>query len=201
MKGGHWCCWPCCPPASNGRGGRARIYPGGRLLPICRDVFRRPLPDTDLPGMADDSSLWTAGSTSLLGDRRAQKRGDILTVVVEIDDQAQISNTTDRSRSGSETMGMPSLFGLPQIIDPLLPEGASMGAAVGVSSNSTFSGDGSVARNEQLTLRVAATVVEELPNGVLRIEGQQEVRVNFELRELIVPVHRPRTFPERTRYL
>ena len=45
---------------------------------------------------------------------------------------------------------------------------------------------GSVSRQEKLTLRVAATVVEELPNGVLRIEGQQEVRVNFELRELIV---------------
>ncbi len=35
-----------------------------------------------------------------------------------------------------------------------------------------------------MTLRLAVTVVEELPNGVLRIEGQQEVRVNNELREL-----------------
>ena len=43
-----------------------------------------------------------------------------------------------------------------------------------------------MSRNEQLELRVAATIVEQLPNGVLRIEGQQEVRVNFELRELIV---------------
>ena len=145
-----------------------------------------PPPAMDLPGMADESSLWTAGSTSLLGDRRAQHRGDILTVVVEIDDQAQISNTTDRNRSGSETMGLPSLFGLPQSIDTMLPEGASLGSAVSANSNSSFSGNGSVARNEKLTLRVAATVVEELPNGVLRIEGQQEVRVNFELRELIV---------------
>ena len=145
-----------------------------------------PPANTDITGMADESSLWMAGSASLLGDRRAQRRGDILTVVVEIDDQAQISNTTDRNRSGAETLGLPSLFGLPQIIDPLLPAGASMGSAVSTNSTSTFSGNGSVARNEKLTLRVAATVVEELPNGVLRIEGQQEVRVNFELRELIV---------------
>jgi flagellar L-ring protein precursor FlgH len=54
------------------------------------------------------------------------------------------------------------------------------------SDLSTFSGSGSVSRKEKLMLRVAATVVEQLPNGVLRIEGQQEVRVNFELRELIV---------------
>ena len=61
-----------------------------------------------------------------------------------------------------------------------------MADAVDTSSSSTFKGDGSTARQERLTLRVAATVVEELPNGVLRIEGQQEVRVNFELRELVV---------------
>ena len=81
---------------------------------------------------------------------------------------------------------MPSLFGIPQAIDSVLPDGASSAEAVATKSSSTYSGDGSVARNEKLTLRVAATVVEELPNGVLRIEGQQEVRVNFELRELLV---------------
>ena len=41
-------------------------------------------------------------------------------------------------------------------------------------------------RREKLTLRVAATVVEVLQNGVLKIQGSQEVRVNFELRELLV---------------
>jgi len=43
-----------------------------------------------------------------------------------------------------------------------------------------------VRRNEKLTLRVAATVTDVLPNGVLAIAGNQEVRVNFEMRELLV---------------
>ena len=150
-------------------------------------MYSNPMPKDVAPeGPGDASSLWTAGRSSLFGDRRATRRGDILTVVIEIDDSAVIKNSTDHSRSGKETMGMPSLFGIPQAIDAVLPDGASSAEAVATKSSSTYSGDGSVARNEKLTLRVAATVVEELPNGVLRIEGQQEVRVNFELRALLV---------------
>ena len=135
---------------------------------------------------SDDSSLWAAGTDSLFGDRRAARRGDILTVVIEIDDSASISNSTGRNRNGSVKAGLPEFFGIPQRLDDRLPDGASMAEAVETRSSSTFKGSGNVARTEQLTLRVAATVVEELPNGVLRIEGQQEVRVNFEMRELIV---------------
>lgn len=146
-----------------------------------------PLPDVlDRKSGADRASLWSRNRKSLLGDRRAVRRGDILTVVIEINDSASISNATGRSRSGSESMGVPSLFGLPQRIDPRLPDGASLGDAVSANSSSTFSGNGSVSRNEQLELRIAATIVEEMTNGVLRIQGSQEVRVNFELRELLV---------------
>ncbi|MEO8240678.1 MAG: flagellar basal body L-ring protein FlgH [bacterium] len=133
---------------------------------------------------ADHSSLWTAQRSSLLGDHRAGKRGDILTVVVEINDQAQFSDTTGRTRSGSEAMGMPSMFGIPQRLNAGFPDGATSASLVSTNSNSTFNGNGSTARNEKVTLRLAVTVVEELPNGVLRVEGQQEVRVNNELREL-----------------
>jgi len=113
-------------------------------------------------------------------------QGDILTVVIEIDDQAEFSNSSDRSRSAAQALAIPQLFGLPQRVDTVLPEGASSADAVSVNSNSSSTGNGSVRRNEKLTLRVAATIDNVLPNGVLSIIGQQEVRVNFELRELIV---------------
>ena len=138
-----------------------------------------------MPG-AHDASLWSGGRQSLFGDRRAQQRGDILTVVIEIDDRAEISNSTARSRTGNESLAMPEFFGLPQSIDQGLPTGASLGNAVSTSSSSSSGGDGSVSRNERLTLRIAATVVEVLPNGTARIQGSQEVRVNFEVRELLI---------------
>ena len=134
----------------------------------------------------DGSSLWSGSRQSLLGDRRANKQGDILTVVIEIDEEASISNDTSRSRSSAESLEGPQLFGLPQKLDQKLPTGASSASAVDLGGRSSSSGSGSVSRSEQLELRVAATVVDVLPNGVLAISGSQELRVNFELRELLV---------------
>lgn len=151
----------------------AMLYPG---LPLTADPGRQ----------VDRASLWSGNRQSLLGDRRAIQRGDILTVVIEIDEEAAISNRTSRSRDGSEGLKVPQLFGLPQRLNKALPEGASLDDAISMTSDSSSSGEGSVRRQEKLTLRVAATVTNVLPNGVLAIEGAQEVRVNFELRELLV---------------
>ena len=94
-------------------------------------MYSNALPEDVVPqGPGDASSLWTAGRSSLFGDRRATRRGDILTVVIEIDDSAVIKNSIDRSRSGKETMGVPSLFGIPQVVDGELPAGASSAEAV-----------------------------------------------------------------------
>ncbi len=134
----------------------------------------------------DSASLWSGGKQSLLGDRRAMQRGDIMTVVIEIDEKAEISNSTARSRSSSESLSVPQLLGIPQRIDGILPDGASTADAVDLNASGSSGGDGSVKRNEKLELRVAATVMQVLPNGVLEISGSQEVRVNFELRELLV---------------
>lgn len=164
---------PSFTPAADGAENRAMYDPG---LPLRTETTR----------VVDRASLWSGGQHSLLGDRRAMKRGDILTVIIEIDDEAEISNSSARSRSGSETLGIPDLFGIPQRLDEKLPEGASMADAVSTNSASRSGGDGSVSRREELTLRIAAAVTEVLPNGVLAIEGTQEVRVNFELRELLV---------------
>jgi flagellar L-ring protein FlgH len=132
------------------------------------------------------ASLWTGDRGSLLGDNRAMQRGDILTVVIEIDDSAQITNQTDRSRQGDQELTIGALFGGPEQWQGDLPAGASFSPAVDLGSSSSFSGEGSVRRGEQLTLRVAATVVDVLPNGVFSIMGSQEVRVNYEIRELLV---------------
>jgi len=149
-------------------------------------------PPIEIRAGEERASLWRSGPSSLFGDRRASRRGDILTVLIEIDDEAQIRNSTTRSRSGSENVSIPNLVGIPQRLGRSLPEGASFEELADLSSSSNATGDGSVRRNEQITLRIAATVVDVLPNGHLVVQGNQEVRVNFELRDLqIVGIVRP----------
>jgi flagellar L-ring protein FlgH len=134
-------------------------------------------------------SLWNNTPTGLLGDRRATALGDLLTVVIEIDEEAEMQNSTSRTREGSEEASIDAFLGAANV----LPPGAmKFHPRIAMESESTFDGDGSVKRNEKLTLRVAATVVEVLPNGHLVIQGDQEVRVNFELRDLqITGIVRP----------
>lgn len=144
------------------------------------------LPEANVPAPVADASLWAGAGNSLVRDRRATTRGDILTVVIEIDDRAEMQNSSGRKRSASDSVGIEALAGLPQRLDPKLPAGASLAELAEVDASSTFKGSGNVSRREKLKLRVAATIIETLPSGVLRIEGSQEVRVNYELRELTV---------------
>ena len=131
-------------------------------------------------------SLWQSGPTSLFGDRRARTLGDILTVVIEIDDEAEIKNRTDRTRDAADGLAVPNFFGLASLAADVLPNGGSLNPAIEASSSSQTNGDGNIKREEKVTLRVAATVTHMLPNGHMVITGSQEVRVNHELRDLQV---------------
>lgn len=131
-------------------------------------------------------SLWQSGPKSLFGDRRARSVGDILTIVIEIEDEAAISNTTTRNRTGSDDVSVTAAYGLTGIADNVLSGGNTLAPAVQTESSSNSSGNGQISREEEITLKLAATVVNVLPNGHMVIRGSQEVRVNFELRDLQV---------------
>ena len=144
-----------------------------------------PMPNPHDPPIANNS-LWRPGSRTFLRDQRAAAVGDIVTVLVAIQDEAELQNRTVRSRENSETMGLPRLLGLESSYARLFPTGIDPSALVQGNSASGVNGAGSVRRNESVTLRVAATVTQLLPNGNLVVSGRQQVRVNSELRDLTV---------------
>ncbi|HHY02529.1 MAG TPA: flagellar basal body L-ring protein FlgH [Paracoccus sp.] len=158
-------------------------HAGSEFDAMSKPVFPTPA-GPSAPGGA--ASLWSGQPMSLVGDRRARTRGDILTVVIEIDDKAEMQNSSGRTRSASESVGIPQMMGVPQRLDKILPEGASTAELASAKGGSTFKGSGSISRRDKVTLRVAATVIDTLPNGVLHVQGSQEVRVNHEMRELTV---------------
>ncbi len=130
------------------------------------------------------NSLWRNGSRAFFKDQRAARIGDILTVTVNITDKANIANETQRSRTNKEDSGITDFIAAGTIGAQgrkILP-----GRILTADSTASSDGKGSVNRQEALQTNVAAVVTQLLPNGNLVVEGKQEIRVNFEIRELIV---------------
>ncbi|HPF47516.1 MAG: flagellar basal body L-ring protein FlgH [Alphaproteobacteria bacterium] len=134
------------------------------------------------------NSLWRTGSRAFFKDARASAVGDILTVNITINDAASINNATTRTRANSEDLNMNKMLGL----ETLVPDSLTPGDLVNTTGATSNVGTGKVDRKESINLVVAAVVTQVLPNGNLVIQGKQEVRVNFEVREMtIMGVIRP----------
>ena len=135
------------------------------------------------PASYNPNSLWRNGSRAFFKDQRAHRVGDILTIKVNITDRAIIDNETKRKRDSKDDSGVDNFFGKTKL--PILNTPLPTRIFTSDSTTST-EGKGSVNRSEALTTNVAAVVTQVLPNGNLVVEGRQEIRVNFEIRELIV---------------
>lgn len=138
------------------------------------------------PVVTQSNSLWRTGAKAFFRDHRAANIGDILTVVIDIADEAAVENSTSRSRNSSEDSRLDNLFGLEGELAKVLPGGFDPTAVTDFGSNSATSGTGTVDRSENISMTIAAIITQVLPNGNLMIHGRQEVRVNFEVRELYI---------------
>ena len=129
------------------------------------------------------NSLWRNGSRAFFKDQRAHLVGDILTVTVNINDNAKFDNETQRSRNNTSDSGITNFFGRKNL--PIVNE-ALPGRLLTADATASSDGKGTINRTDALTTNVAAVVTQILPNGNMVVEGKQEIRVNFEMRELIV---------------
>jgi len=143
-----------------------------------------PMPEV-IPASYQPNSLFSTDARGFFKDQRAHKVGDILTVVVKIGDSASISNATSRQRDSSNGANIGTNLG--GLFGKQVP-GVDVSPTGGISTGGSMKdgGSGKVNRAETLQTNVAVVVTQCLPNGNLVIEGHQEVRVNFEVRDLIV---------------
>ena len=143
-----------------------------------------PMP-TPQPVVYNPNSLWRSGSRAFFNDQRAHVVGDLLTVKVNINDTAIFQDQTQLSRTTTEDFAITNFIGANalggSVATAVLP-----GSLLTANSNSQMNGQGTINRQDQLVTNVAAVVTQVLPNGNMVIEGKQEVRLNAEMRELIV---------------
>jgi flagellar L-ring protein precursor FlgH len=138
------------------------------------------------------NSLWRHGARAFFKDQRAARVGDLLTVMISMEDSAKINNKTTRGRTNSEDASATSLLGFETKLSGILPNAVNPASLLDLDSTTSNVGEGTINRDEKIELKVAAVITQKLPNGNLVLSGRQEVRVNFEVRQLqVVGVIRP----------
>ncbi len=145
-----------------------------------------PLPEAQPPSKQYANSLWQPGARTFFRDQRAARVGDILRVKIKLKDKAELKDETERKRDSTDSLGAANVFGLEGRIFRGLPGTADPENLIGITSGTNSKGTGNVKREETIETQVAALVTQVLPNGNLVIDGKQEIRVNFELREVSV---------------
>lgn len=146
-----------------------------------------PMPKPDL-ARYQPNSLWRTGAKAFFKDQRAANIGDILTINIQIADKADLENTTERTRTTTEKDSVPSMLGYEATLGklPVLAAAADPSSLIGIDGSTLNKGSGTIQRKEAIELKVAGLVTQILPNGNLVIHGRQEMRVNYEVRELFI---------------
>lgn len=142
------------------------------------------------------NSLWRPGSRAFLKDQRASQVGDIITVVMTFAGEGgSLAGTNTRTRTNGETTGATNLLGYENSLWNRLPgtQGTIAPATLlGLSGTTNQVGTGTTTRTDAVTSRLAAVVTQVLPNGNLVIQGNTEMRLNYETRKVgVAGVIRP----------
>ena len=152
----------------------------GQSQPVLESA-REPLPQAPTA-----NSLWRTGARAFFVDQRAARVGDILTVLITIDDSAKTSNTSSAIKTTSNQYGVPHFFGLESTLGKILPKAYDPTNMISTNGSSSAKGDGEIDRSEQIHLTIAAVVTQVLPNGNLVIQGTQEVKTDNDVRQLTI---------------
>lgn len=120
----------------------------------------------------------------MYADRKASRKGDILTVVISESQNATSSQSKKSNKESAVDAGV-SQFIFPPGLSGL---GTHRGAlpATSFSASSEFSGGGQVANQQSLSARAAVLVTDVLPNGNLVIEGVRIVTFSGETQYLVL---------------
>jgi len=139
------------------------------------------------PAIKTEGALYNEDSRpDFFSDMKAQRIGDIVTINIVETSKANKAANTSTSRSNKINSSVDSLFGFEEEGKLPTPGGLNLMRGVNLTSGSQFTGTGSTSRNENITAKISARIVQVLPNSNLVIRGSQEIMVNNEKQYITV---------------
>lgn len=135
------------------------------------------------PAIRSEGSLFSDDSRlDMFADMKARRVGDVITINIVETSKANKTANTALGRSNSMNAEVNALLGYDQTNMPKI--GKMLNTDIGFSSK--FSGSGSTNRNETMTAKMTARIVQVLPNGNMVVRGSQEILVNNEKQYITV---------------
>lgn len=113
-----------------------------------------------------------ASGGGLIANRTAMRKGDIVTVIIAESQNVQNNEASDLSRSTNLNYKINSFNIAPDAFDPL--------PGVDADSSDGFIGQAKYEKSGAFRARLAAIVVDSLPNGNLVVSGRREIRIDQE---------------------
>jgi flagellar L-ring protein FlgH len=132
------------------------------------------------------NSLWETGSRAFFKDQRAGRAGDVLTVIVDLNDVAKFDSNPKLERDAKYTMNVPNFFGYESKFQKIFPNAVTPTPLINTNSKPSVNSKATYDRKDTVSTKIAATIIQVLPNGNMVIQGRQEIRVQNEVRELEV---------------
>ena len=110
-------------------------------------------------------------------DHKAQRVGDIVTIIITESSSASKSSATKTSKKSGSNSSLSEFFGL---------GAANLPMKMGVDAGSDYSGSGSTTRSGTMEAKISASVKQVLPNGNLVLEGNRQVTVNDDIQTITI---------------
>lgn len=144
-------------------------------LALCGCAELMPPPDTafDLPppppapARGSGGGVFVAGSSgALVADSRAQRVGDVLTVVLEETTQASKKSGTSLDKKSGAT------------VKPTFIGSEVFNTKVGIDAQRDFNGAASSSQQNSLSGAITVVVQQVLPGGLLLVRGEKQLTLN-----------------------
>lgn len=137
------------------------------------------------PGVS--ASLWheSRGGSDLFRDDRAWQPMDLLTIVVSESSEGSKQADTEIKEESSISAAIENLLGFEDDIKDS-NNNVALDSLIKAGTTNDFKGEGETTRKDSLKARMSAMVVEVLPSGIVRVEGERIISVNSEEQVMVI---------------